>query len=118
MEKKVKREWVTWKELNSKYQDAEETVHRQCVELDAWREKYRKLAEEVDALRNMKQRAVSDAGEAIGKRVMAEEKLKKCEEQLQKMKDHVIECNKIAEAAKAEVKRLRSRGWLARLLNR
>ena len=25
------------------YREAEETVHRQCVELDAWREKYRQL---------------------------------------------------------------------------
>lgn len=92
--KKVRPTWTMVKNLEKKLAEAEETVHRQCVELDAWREKFRRLETEY------------------------QKRLEDIDAQLQKMKDRVIECNKITEAAKAEVKRLRSRGWLARLLNK
>ena len=40
-----------WRPSLTAYKEAEETVHRQCVELDAWREKYRTLFGEVKRLR-------------------------------------------------------------------
>ena len=47
MEEKKKR----WRPSLTAYREMEETVHRQCVELDAWREKYRALDREMKALR-------------------------------------------------------------------
>ena len=40
-EEKKKR----WRPSLTAYREMEETVHRQCVELDAWREKYHALSE-------------------------------------------------------------------------
>ena len=40
-----------WRPSLTAYKEAEDTVHRQCVELDAWREKYRTLFGEVKRLR-------------------------------------------------------------------
>jgi len=38
-EEKKKR----WRPSLTAYRELEETIHRQCVELDAWREKYHEL---------------------------------------------------------------------------
>ena len=92
--KKVRPTWTMVKNLEKKLAEAEETVHRQCVELDAWRENFRRLETE------------------------CQKRLKDIDAQLQKMKDRVIECNKITQQAKKECDRLRSRGLIARILNR
>ena len=42
----------TGREQVKKFDDMEETIHRQCVELNEWREKYRKLFEEKKAKSN------------------------------------------------------------------
>ena len=47
MEEKKKR----FRPTLTAYREQEETIHRQCVELDAWREKYRELDKEAHRLR-------------------------------------------------------------------
>lgn len=102
--KKVRPTWTMVKNLEKKLAEAEETVHRQCVELDAWREKYRELA--------------AKNAEAVGLKAKAVQRLEEAEAMLQNAKDRVIECNKITQQAKKECDRLRSRGLIARILNR
>lgn len=47
MEQK-KEEKKRWRPSLGEYRELEEVIHRQCVELDAWRDKYRELKDMMD----------------------------------------------------------------------
>lgn len=104
-EEKKKR----WRPSLTAYREQEETIHRQCVELDAWREKYHKLLES---------KGIPD--DLVSKEEYGEimEILKK-EEELRKLTEkNLNELREDYDAVCAENLSLKSRGFWARVFNK
>ena len=94
------------RELSRKLAEAEETVHNLVQDCDAWRDKYRKLAERKDA-------------EAVAKeRDTLYNQLCQALTENKRLKKAVTDCNQLTLDLKGEVKRLRSRGLWERVFNR
>jgi len=93
------------RELSRQLAEAEETVHNLVQDCDAWRDKYRKLAERKDA-------------EAVAKeRDKLYNQLCQALTENKRLKKAVTECNQMALDLKGEVKRLRSRNLIERIMN-
>ena len=78
MEKGQKRQRATLtqvRELEKKLQENYEALHMACEESNGWREKYRELKEEYLAYRKAKHEYIAQAGEAVGLKALAEQKL-------------------------------------------
>lgn len=150
-------------------ESAEDVVHRQCEELNEWRDKYRTLAakyeeqiegtsllvKDCDAWREKYQELhrrheklkveadndkydldrsvpasqllelqgkydalVEDNGRLCDKNVTLESSNSHMEAELNRVRDENVDLNKRIAKLSREVKDMRSRGWLARLLNR
>jgi predicted nucleic acid-binding Zn-ribbon protein len=122
-EEKKKR----WRPSLTAYRELEETIHRQCVELDAWREKCRKL---VEAKSNVSDKTVSqwaydelkkkydelDVALTTQKHALddAENEKKALAEKL----GELCELQKDYDAVCAENLSLKSRGFWARVFNK
>lgn len=106
MEEKKKR----WRPSLTAYREMEETVHRQCVELDAWRDKYRELEKsKVRTVKGSVSQLEYDALlEKYNKELLYHDVLSREMSDLQE----TVAC------LKAEVERLESRGFWARVFNR
>lgn len=93
------------RELSRKLAEAEETVHNLVQDCDAWRDKYRKLAERKDA-------------EAVAKeRDTLYNQLCQALTENKRLKKAVTDCNQLTLDLKGEVKRLRSRNLIERIMN-
>lgn len=93
------------RELSRQLAEAEETVHNLVQDCDAWRDKYRKLAERKDA-------------EAVAKeRDTLKKHLAETMEVNRRLQKEVTDCNQLTLDLKGEVKRLRSRNLIERIMN-
>lgn len=104
-EEKKKR----WRPSLKAYRELEETIHRQCVELDAWREKYHKLLE----------------SKGIPDDLVSKAEYEKIEEVLQRQRElgklyekNLKELREDYDAVCAENLSLKSRGFWARVFNK
>ena len=96
-----------WRPSLTAYRELEETVHRQCVELDAWRDKYRSLADG-KAVGGVSQAAYEELQRKYDDQLLADSHLSGQVRELE-------ECNR---SMKEELERLGSRGFWSRLFNR
>lgn len=132
MEEKKKR----WRPSLTAYREMEETVHRQCMELDAWREKYHTLKKLYDHLdeecsklskvvkrqkKQMEDNSVVTVDEYNG--LMAEMKrsetvVKRLEDELavEKEKKDILEY--VISEKEVRIAELESRGFWRRLFNK
>jgi len=104
MEEKKKR----WRPSLTAYREQEETIHRQCVELDAWREKYRKLAESTDMVAY--QKVVGERDQQIHYNSLKDKELESMRTQNDALRNEIVEL-------RDEVYALEHRGFFARLFN-
>ena len=63
------------RELEKKLQENYEALHMACEESNGWREKYREKEKEANFLHEQKHGLITEAGEAIGMKALAVEKL-------------------------------------------
>ena len=103
-EEKKKR----WRPSLTAYRELEETIHRQCVELDAWRDKYRKLAESHDHVAYQK---------VVGERDQQIHYNELKDKEIDKLKIRNDELHKENAELKDEVYALEHRGFWSRLFN-
>lgn len=103
-EEKKKR----WRPSLTAYREQEETIHRQCVELDAWREKYRELAKSADVVAY--QKVIGERDQQIHYNSLKDKELEN---------QHAVndELRKKVAELKDEVYALEHRGFWARLFN-
>ena len=104
MEEKKKR----WRPSLTAYREQEETIHRQCVELDAWRDKYRKLAESTDMVAY--QKVVGERDQQIHYNSLKDKELESMRTQNDALRNEIVEL-------RDEVYALEHRGFFARLFN-
>lgn len=109
--------------------EMEEVIHRQCIELDAWREKYRCLKQEWDDIhQELREKckslevALNRQGEEYTKLAGEADTLKKSskymEEQLNRVKSQREDLERKLADSQRQVFRLQNRGFLSRLFNR
>lgn len=119
-----------WRPTLTAYREQEEVIHRQCVELDAWREKYRELVKckEAGAYQelNGKYREQLTFSEHLGKRLdelksenaSLSQSNKLMEMELRKVQSELDFEREVSRVKAAECENLRNRGFWARVFNR
>ena len=103
-EEKKKR----WRPSLTAYRELEETIHRQCVELDAWREKYRELAKSADVVAY--QKVVGERDQQIHYNSLKDKELENMHAVNDELRKKVVEL-------KEEISILEHRSFWARLFN-
>jgi len=103
-EEKKKR----WRPSLTAYRELEETIHRQCVELDAWREKYRELAKSADVVAY--QKVVGERDQQIHYNSLKDKELENMRLSNDSLRKEIVEL-------KDEVYSLEHRGFWSRLFN-
>ena len=113
MEEKTKRQRPTKAQVT----ELEEVIHRQCQELDGWREKYRELLKTIDEGKGAK--ALKDR---IGELETENNTLKRSNEMVEKEIERVREADKALSKkyndVKEELALLQSRGFWKRVFNK
>ena len=102
-EEKKKR----WRPSLTAYREQEETIHRQCVELDEWREKYREL-KSADAVAY--QKVVGERDQQIHYNSLKDKELENMRLSNDSLRKEIVEL-------KDEVYSLEHRGFWSRLFN-
>lgn len=112
-EKKKKR----WRPSLAAYRELEEVIHRQVMELDGWREKYRKLLGQ-KAGRQGKVFSEEEYNDLLSKKNTAELSNGYMEQQLESVRDANETLRELNESLCVEVDYLKNRGFWARVFNR
>lgn len=101
------------------YEEMEETVHRQCVELDAWRSKYDLLIKKVEKAKSSSSYVPQEQFEALK---LDRDALFRSSELMEKELDRLRKkCADLAEKERLEaleIERLWNRGLWDRIFNR
>lgn len=107
--KEVKKRW---RPSLGEYRELENVIHRQCVELDAWRERYRELEA------GMEQPTAPGTFQDVTSRCLnAERSNKLLSEEMGRMRKKIGDLEYQLRDANSEIERLNARSFWKRVFN-